>query len=81
MRGDVPMACRDWPHRNWNSGFDRYSFLIVASKEALRRSVRSASATARTGVVHNLVAIPLFLRNILADKEVQEQIIATSSLD
>ena len=35
----------------------------------------------KLGIVHNLVAIPLFLRNILADKEVQEQIIAGSSLD
>ena len=35
----------------------------------------------KLGVVHNLVAIPLFLRNILADKEAQEQIIASSSLD
>jgi putative NADH-flavin reductase len=35
----------------------------------------------KVGVLHNLVAIPLFLRNILADKEAQEQIIASSSLD
>jgi putative NADH-flavin reductase len=35
----------------------------------------------RMGVVHNLIAIPLFLRNIFADKEVQEQIIASSTLD
>jgi putative NADH-flavin reductase len=35
----------------------------------------------KLGVFHNLVAIPLFLRNILADKEAQEQIIASSSLD
>jgi putative NADH-flavin reductase len=35
----------------------------------------------RLGFVQNLVAIPLFLRNILADKEKQEEIIARSSLD
>jgi putative NADH-flavin reductase len=35
----------------------------------------------KLGVVHNLLAIPLFLRNILADKEEQERIIAGSSLD
>src|SRR4029077_6735801 len=35
----------------------------------------------KMGVVHNLIAIPLFLRNIFADKEAQEQIITSSSLD
>ena len=35
----------------------------------------------KMGVIHNLVAIPLFLRNVFADKEVQEQIIASSKLD
>lgn len=35
----------------------------------------------KLGIVHNLVALPLFLRNILADKEAQEQIIASSALD
>lgn len=35
----------------------------------------------KMGVIHNLVAIPLFLRNVFADKEVQEQIIASSALD
>ena len=35
----------------------------------------------KMGIVHNLVAIPLFLRNIFADKEVQERIIASSTLD
>jgi putative NADH-flavin reductase len=35
----------------------------------------------RLGIVHNLIALPLFLRNILADKEEQERIIAASSLD
>jgi putative NADH-flavin reductase len=35
----------------------------------------------KMGVVHNLVAIPLVLRNIFADKKVQEQIIASSGLD
>ena len=35
----------------------------------------------KVGAVHNLVAIPLFLRNIFADKEAQEQIIASSSLE
>ena len=35
----------------------------------------------KMGVVHNLIAIPLFLRNVFADKEVQEQIIASSKLD
>jgi putative NADH-flavin reductase len=35
----------------------------------------------KMGVVHNLIAIPLFLRNIFADKEAQEQIIASSTLD
>ena len=35
----------------------------------------------KMGVIHNLIAITLFLRNIFADKEVQEQIIASSKLD
>jgi putative NADH-flavin reductase len=35
----------------------------------------------KMGIIHNLVAIPLFLRNVFADKEVQEQIIAGSTLD
>jgi hypothetical protein len=35
----------------------------------------------KLGIFHNLIAIPLFLRNILADKEEQERIIARSSLD
>jgi putative NADH-flavin reductase len=35
----------------------------------------------KLGVFHNLVAVPLFLRNIFADKEVQERIIANSNLD
>ena len=35
----------------------------------------------KLGVVHNLVALPLFLRNIFADKEAQERIIAGSGLD
>jgi putative NADH-flavin reductase len=35
----------------------------------------------KMGVVHNLVAVPLFLRNVFADKEVQEQIIKSSTLD
>jgi putative NADH-flavin reductase len=35
----------------------------------------------KLGVVHNLLAIPLFLRNIFADKEAQERIIACSHLD
>jgi putative NADH-flavin reductase len=35
----------------------------------------------KLGVVHNVIAMPLFLRNILADKEEQERIIADSSLD
>ena len=35
----------------------------------------------KMGVIHNLVAIPLFLRNVFADKEVQERIIASSTLD
>lgn len=35
----------------------------------------------KLGVVHNLIAMPLFLRNILADKEEQERIIASSGLD
>ena len=35
----------------------------------------------KMGIVHNLIAIPLFLRNIFADKEVQERIIAGSTLD
>ena len=35
----------------------------------------------RMGVVHNVVAIPLFLRNVFADKEAQERIIKESSLD
>jgi len=35
----------------------------------------------KLGILQNLVAIPLFLRNILADKEAQEKIISNSSLD
>jgi nucleoside-diphosphate-sugar epimerase len=35
----------------------------------------------RLGLPHNLVAIPLFLRNVFADKEVQERIINESLLD
>ena len=35
----------------------------------------------KMGIVHNLISIPLFLRNVFADKEVQEEIIASSSLD
>jgi putative NADH-flavin reductase len=35
----------------------------------------------KMGVLHNMIAMPLFLRNVLADKEAQEQIIETSSLD
>ena len=35
----------------------------------------------KMGVVHNLVAIPLFLRNVFADKEAQERIIEDSTLD
>jgi putative NADH-flavin reductase len=35
----------------------------------------------KLGIVHNVIAIPLFLGNILADKEEQERIIAGSSLD
>ena len=35
----------------------------------------------KMGIVHNLVAIPLFLRSVFADKEAQEQIIASSTLD
>jgi putative NADH-flavin reductase len=35
----------------------------------------------KLGIVHNLIAIPLFLRNVFADKEAQERIIAASNLD
>ena len=35
----------------------------------------------RLGIIHNLIAIPLFLRNIFADKEAQEGIIKESNLD
>lgn len=35
----------------------------------------------KLGIIHNLIAIPLFLRNVFADKEEQERIIAGSSLD
>jgi putative NADH-flavin reductase len=35
----------------------------------------------KMGAIHNVLAIPLFLRNVFADKEVQEQIIRTSGLD
>ena len=35
----------------------------------------------KLGVFHDLIAYPLFLRNILADKEAQEEIIASSGLD
>ena len=35
----------------------------------------------KMGMIHNLLAIPLFLRNVFADKEVQEQLIASSGLD
>lgn len=35
----------------------------------------------KMGIVHNVVAIPLLLRNVFADKEAQERIIASSGLD
>lgn len=35
----------------------------------------------RLGILHNLIAIPLFLRNVFADKEAQERIIQESDLD
>jgi putative NADH-flavin reductase len=35
----------------------------------------------KMGAIHKLVAVPLFLRNVFADKELQEQIIERSSLD
>lgn len=35
----------------------------------------------KMGAVHNLIAVPLFLRNVFADKEVQERIIESSTLD
>jgi len=35
----------------------------------------------RLGLIHNVIAIPLFLRNVFADKEAQERIIRESSLD
>jgi putative NADH-flavin reductase len=35
----------------------------------------------RLGLVHNVIAIPLFLRNVFADKEAQERIIRESNLD
>jgi putative NADH-flavin reductase len=35
----------------------------------------------RLGIVHNLIAYPLFLRNVFADKEVQEGIVRESRLD
>ena len=35
----------------------------------------------KMGIVHNVVSIPLFLRNVFADKEAQEQIITSSGLD
>lgn len=35
----------------------------------------------KMGALHNLIAMPLFLRNIFADKEVQEKIISDSHLD
>jgi putative NADH-flavin reductase len=35
----------------------------------------------KMGALHNLIAVPLFLRNVFADKEVQERIIESSTLD
>lgn len=35
----------------------------------------------RLGLLHNLIAIPLFLRNVFADKEAQERVIRESNLD
>jgi putative NADH-flavin reductase len=35
----------------------------------------------RLGLIHNVIAIPLFLRNVFADKEAQERIIRESNLD
>jgi putative NADH-flavin reductase len=35
----------------------------------------------KMGAIHKLIAVPLFLRNVFADKEAQEQIIERSSLD
>jgi len=35
----------------------------------------------KMGFIHNLVGIPLFLRNVFADKEAQEKIIEASAID
>lgn len=55
-------------------------------KQGVRRFVCESSLGVgdskwRLGLLHNLIAIPLFLRNVFADKEAQERIIRESSLE
>jgi putative NADH-flavin reductase len=55
-------------------------------RDGIRRFVCESSlgvgdSKGKMGVVHNLVAIPLFLRNVFADKKAQEEIIEGSNLD
>ena len=55
-------------------------------KHGVRRLICESSlgvgdSRGRLGILYNLTLVPLFLRNIFADKAVQEQIIQASGLD
>jgi len=59
---------------------------MAMEKQGVRRFVCESSLGVgdskwRLGLLHNLIAIPLFLRNVFADKEDQERIIRESNLD
>ena len=62
------------------------NFVRAMERHGVRRLVFESSLGVgdsrwKMGAIHNVLAIPLFLRNVFADKEVQEQIIRTSGLD
>ena len=62
------------------------NIVMAMEKQGARRFVCESSLGVgdskwRLGLLHNLIAIPLFLRNVFADKEDQERIIRESNLD
>jgi len=62
------------------------NIVMAMEKLGVRRFVCESSLGVgdskwRLGLIHNVIAIPLFLRNVFADKEAQERIIRESSLD